>query len=561
MKKCILISDFTIDNFASILKNDKDTPAIDSYTAPFGQVIPVLIDSKHEVWNQEYDFAVIWTKPERVINSFNSLLEYKNIDIDTIIAEVDEYLGAINSMSGRVRNIFIPTWSIPMYNRGFGMLDMKSDFGITSILMKMNLRIADFFKSSSNIFILDSQKWIAPFGERAYNPKLWYMGKIPFSKSVFSEAAQDLKAALNGIEGLAKKLIILDLDDTLWGGIVGDDGWENLNLGGHNAIGESFVDFQKELKSLTNRGILLAIVSKNEESIALEAIGKHPEMVLREDDFAGWKINWNDKARNIVELVQELNLGLQSVVFLDDNPAERQRVKDALPEVYVPDLPKDKMRYVSTLINLRCFDSPSFSNEDQQRAQMYAAERKRKELKVSVGSVDEWIRSLETKIKIEPLTSSFIDRTCQLINKTNQMNLSTRRMTTSELIEWEGSEGNNLWTLRVSDKLGDSGLTGIISFKVVEKKAEVVDFILSCRVMGRRIEEIMVSHVVDKAKSLGISDITAVYLPTKKNKPCFDFWKRSGFDYDESTNIFSWSLDKEYPIHDLVEVELVDVSQ
>src|SRR5262249_53417094 len=158
----------------------------------------------------------------------------------------------------------------------------------------------------------------------------WYLGKIPFSNDVFKDAVSDVKTAIRGLSGQSKKLVILDLDDTLWGGIVGDIGWQDLVLGGHHPIGESLVDFQKELKALKNRGILLAVVSKNEESIALEAIRNHPEMVIKERDLVGWRINWNDKAANIADLVRELNIGLDSVVFVDDNPVERARVREAL---------------------------------------------------------------------------------------------------------------------------------------------------------------------------------------------------------------------------------------
>ena len=172
------------------------------------------------------------------------------------------------------------------------------------------------------------------------------------------EAAADIRAAFVGLRGAAKKLLVLDLDDTLWGGIVGDAGWENLRLGGHDPQGESFADFQRAIKNLKRRGVVLALVSKNEESVALEAIRNHPEMVLKEDDFVGWRINWTDKARNIAELATELNLGLQSVVFIDDNPVERARVREALPEVFVPEWPEDKLLYASAFGQLRCFDAP-----------------------------------------------------------------------------------------------------------------------------------------------------------------------------------------------------------
>src|SRR5262249_44027937 len=225
-----------------------------------------------------------------------------------------------------------------------------------------------------------------------------------FHSDVFVEAARDIKAALAGLGGAARKVVILDLDDTLWGGIVGDVGWQGLRLGGHDSVGEAFVDFQRHLKALTRRGILLAIASKNEEPVALEAIGSHPEMVLRAEDFAARRINWKDKAQNIVDLMADLNLGLQSAVFIDDNPVERARVREALPEVFVPDWPEARLLYSSTLVGLRCFDAPAISREDAERSRMYAAERQREDLKKQVQSIDAWLRSLETRARVEPLS-------------------------------------------------------------------------------------------------------------------------------------------------------------
>jgi HAD superfamily phosphatase (TIGR01681 family) len=198
-----------------------------------------------------------------------------------------------------------------------------------------------------------------------------------------------------GITGGARKLVILDLDDTLWGGVVGDIGWSNLRLGGHDPVGEAYRDFQLALKALTRRGILLAVASKNEERTALEAITSQPEMVLSLDDFAGWRINWNDKVQNIIALASDLNLGLEAAVFIDDNPAERARVREALPSLLVPEWPKSPLNYVAALGALDCFDAPFVSAEDRQRTAMYVSERKRKQLQDDVPSLETWLSILE----------------------------------------------------------------------------------------------------------------------------------------------------------------------
>ena len=551
----LLISDFTLDNLTLSFNNDQEVPLVEASAAPFGQVLPLLLDQHHPSWkDRTYEFAVVWTQPQAVIEGFHELLDHKPVDMKKLLAQVDEYSSALSKITQKVRFASVPTWVMPPYHRGLGMLEMKPGFGMASALMRMNIRLAENMDSESNIFVLDAHRWIARTGSRAFNPKLWYLAKIPFGNEVFVEAVKDIKAAISGIAGNARKLVIVDLDDTLWGGIVGDDGWENLRLGGHDYIGEAYVDFQLALKALSNRGVLLGIVSKNDELIALEAVDKHPEMVLRRNDFAGWRINWNDKAQNIVEMVEELNLGLQSVVYLDDSPVERTWVRESLPEVLVPELPEDKMLYRSMLLSLRCFDTPLLSGEDLSRTRMYVTERKRKDLKKSTRSLDEWLQSLEIKVSIETLSESNLKRAAQLLNKTNQMNLSTRRMTEKELAEWTRQGKRRLWLLCVSDKFGDSGLTGIVSLELEDHKGRIVDFILSCRVMGRKVEEAMISLVYEQAKSAGLEEIYADYIPTRRNRPCLDFWSRSGFEYDQEANRFSWPMDKGYSPPDSIQI-------
>lgn len=552
--KGLLISNFTIDNFAGYLHNNEDSPRVKSIIAPFDQVIHVLSDKDLDCWKDNVDFAVVWTQPESIIEHFNHLMNYKNVSIEKIFEEVDEYSSLLLGIRNRVKFVFVPLWVFPSYHGGLGILDMKIGVGISNTLMRMNLRLSENLDKASGVYLLNTQRWTNIGGKNAFNPKLWYMGKIPFGNEVFIESVKDIKSALRGITGDSRKLVILDLDDILWGGITGELGWENIRLGGHDPVGEAYVDFQRALKSLINRGILLGIVSKNEEAIALETIKKHPEMVLRLDDFAGWKINWQDKAQNVAELVSYLNLSLQSAVFIDNSPIERVRVREALPEVFVPEWPEDKMLYRSTLLSLHCFDSPSISKEDLGRTRMYVTERRRKDLKRKIGSLDQWLKSLRMKVKAEELNEINLQRTAQLLNKTNQMNLTTRRMTELELLDWARQPDHKFWVFRVSDKFGDSGLTGIVSLEVKNKIGKIVDFILSCRVMGRKIEETMLYTAIKYTQSIGLNEIYVRYIPTSKNKPCLEFWKKSGFMYD-GNYLFKWRVNDDYPIPDSVQIE------
>jgi len=552
--KCVLIGDFNMDTFAGCLNNDKDFPTVESIIAPFDQVIQVLNDESLECWTNKPDFAVIWTQPERNNQAFHRILNYEKVPVGLVLEEVDEYASLLRAVRDRVKTVIVPTWVLPSYQRGFGMLDMRTEIGISNTLMRMNLRLCERLADTPNIYLLDTQRWIGTVGKNAFNPKLWYLGKIAFGNEVFKEAIKDIKSAYRGISGSSKKLIIIDLDNTLWGGIVGDIGWENIRLGGHDYIGEAYVDFQKTLKSLTNRGILLGIVSKNDEVIALEAIRKHPEMVLRLDDFAGYRINWQDKAENIVDLVTDLNIDLQSVVFIDDNPVEQARVRDALSAVLVPEWPRDQMLYKSALLNLRCFDTPSITQEDAQRTKMYVIERQRKNFKDTCSSTNDWLKSLGTKVQMETINAVNLERTVQLFNKTNQMNLTTRRMTKLEMTNWVIQKNHKLWNFRVSDRFGDLGITGIISLELEDKNGRIVDFILSCRVMGRKVEETMLHIVIKYAQSIRLEELHARYVPTPKNKPCLEFWRSSGFSYDEKSNGFTWNLFNKYALPDCVEI-------
>ena len=359
----------------------------------------------------------------------------------------------------------------------------------------------------------------------AYNSKLWYLMKSPFSNEFYEQAISDIVSIFKTLKGLSKKLLILDLDNTLWGGIVGEDGWKNLRIGGHDYLGEAFKDFQHKIKSLKNHGILLALCSKNNESTAIEAITKHPEMVLKLEDFVSYKINWKDKAQNILEIAKELNLGLQSIVFFDDTPYERASVKEKLPEVTVPNLPIHPEDYSSFLSKLRYFDTSFISKEDKKRANLYKSEFKRIKLKQNLKSNSQWLKTLQLKVIIEKFKDENLLRIHQLLNKTNQMNLTTRRLSEKELKTWIDKPSNKLWSIKAKDKFGDYGIIGILSVSINNKLTKIEDFILSCRIVGRDIEKVMIEFIRDYCGVIKIEKIQGKYLKTKKNSLLFKCFK------------------------------------
>ncbi|HVP68490.1 MAG TPA: HAD-IIIC family phosphatase [Anaeromyxobacteraceae bacterium] len=546
----VLASDFTVDDLARHLADPSDPPVVHAEVAPFGQVAQTILAGPRA---DASDFLLVWTRPESAAPAFARALGGEAVEEGAVLEDVDRFCDLVAGGAGRWRAVFVATWTLPPHQRGFGFIDARAG-GCARLLAAMNLRLMDRLAASGNVYVLDASRWAVAGGPQAQNPRAWFLGKIAFGGGAFAEAARDVKAALRGLGGGARKLVVVDLDDTLWGGIVGDLGWENLRLGGHDAVGEALVAFQQGLATLKRRGVLLAIVSKNEESVALEAIRSHPAMVLRQDDFVAWRINWRDKASNLAEIVAELNLGLQSVVFLDDNPVERARVAETLPEVLVPDWPEDKLLYPSALGRLRCFDVPALSREDAERTRLYAEERKREALRQEVGSIDDWLVGLGTRVTVEPLGPSNLTRAAQLLNKTNQMNLATRRLTEQELVAWSGGDGRRLWTVSVSDRFGDAGLTGIVSVEADGAVCRVVDYLLSCRVMGRRIEEAMVHLAVETARTLNGRFVEAQLVPTAKNKPCLGFWQSSGFE-STAPNVFRWDVSVDYPVHRSIQLD------
>lgn len=520
-----LIADFNADVFARYLTNTL-RPAPRLEVTPFGQVHQSLAAERPA----DDGSTIVWARAEAAIASFGRAAELEDVRHEDVLAEVDAFADQLIRYSKSVRHLFVCAWTTAPGRRGYGLLDYRHGLGIASLVARMNIRLAERLSESLNVHILDTERWIREAGPKAPAPKMWYAGKVPFGNAVFEQAALDVAAALEGIAGTSRRLIVLDLDNTLWGGVVGENGAEGVTLGGHDHVGEAFVDFQRGLLALRRRGIQLAVVSKNDEPVAMDAIDRHPEMVLRRADLAGWRINWNDKARNVAELVAELNLGLASAVFIDDSAIERARVRETFPEILVPEWPSDPAQYRAALEALRCFDVPAISDEDRQRGSMYAAERERKASFERVGSLDDWLATLDIRVEAEPLSPANLKRAAQLFNKTNQMNMSTRRLTEQELVAWAAEPSRRLWTLTVSDRFGASGLTGIVSVEMDGETARLTDFLLSCRVMGRRVEESMLFLAESFAHAKGAREMVADFVPTKRNAPCLQFFEASGME-------------------------------
>jgi FkbH-like protein len=550
MTDVFVVSDFNAELVSRFIRVDHNGPALSVETAPYGQVFQTL---SAERLGSEAMTLFVWTRPEGIAAPFAALTEGEPVSIGRLLDAVDIFAEVVKHAAQRFRAVLVASWTRSESGRGFGLLDW-SEGGPARALARMNLRLADRLEGHSNVRLLDSQRWL-DVARPPRDARYWYAMKFPFTESVAHAAALDVKAAVRAFAGQARKLVVLDLDGTLWGGVIGETGWQGVRLGGHDAVGEAYVDFQKALKTLSARGVALGVISKNTEAVALEAFDHHPEMALRRSDLAGWRINWRDKAENFVELVQDLNLGLQSVVFIDDNPTERGRIAEAFPEVLVPDWPKDACQFADALRQLDCFDQPSLTDEDRSRVKMYVRERERTESQRASGSIEDWLNGLGVQVSIEAVDGANLARASQLANKTNQMNLRTRRITGPEFLCWlsEG-EGRQTLAIRVADRFGEIGLTGLISWELADDVLEIIDFVLSCRAMGRQIENLMVHLAVEAARAGGSSRVIAHLLPTSRNGPCREFWKGSGFDEPE-TNLFVWDATKPYPRPTFIAVE------
>jgi FkbH-like protein len=413
---------------------------------------------------------------------------------------------------------------LPSYERWIQTLTWRQGVGPANLLAKANLILAEKFAARRNIVLLDAGYWQASLGRPAHDPRMYAVAKILYSQNLFEKAAAEIKTVLRGSLGQGKKVIVCDLDNTLWGGVVGDDGPNSIKLGPPDPVGECFHAFQKTLKGLRSRGILLTICSKNDEEFALSVIEKHPAMALRKSDFVAWRINWRDKAGNLLALAEELNLGLDSFVFLDDSPQERDQVRQVLPQVYTPDLPASPSDLAPFLSSLSCFETPSVATEDFERTEMYQAERGRKEALELSGDLENWLGSLQIEVCVAPLRRESLARAAQLLNKTNQFNLSLRRLDEKSFWEWAEEPCNATYTFHVSDRFGDFGLAGLTSLSLAGSEARIVDFVMSCRVMGKKIEEALLGYALAQARAAGADRIMAARVDGPRNEPAKTFF-------------------------------------
>jgi len=527
-RRVLLVGDTTLDPLGRLLERGQDNLLLRTSAAPYGQVYQILLDATHAAWAFQPDVLVVWTAPQLTLPSLEKLLRFEFDSTaavhEAVLREAEQFADAVLRAAGRVGLVFVPTWLLPTHERWIQTLAWRHGVGITNLLARANLLLAERFSGLQNIVLLDAGYWQASLGRPAHDPRMYAVAKILYSQSLFEKAAAEMKAVLRGSLGLGKKVIVCDLDNTVWGGIVGDDGADKIKLGAPDPVGECFHQFQVALKALRSRGVLLAISSKNDEQFALSVIDQHPAMALRTNDFVAWRINWRDKAENLLSLAEELNLGLDSFVFLDDSPQERDQIRRVLPQVYTPDLPTSPSDLAPFVSSLSCFETTSLGKEDLERTEMYHAERSRKVVQDVGGDVETWLRSLDIKVQAAPLRRESLPRAAQLLNKTNQFNLSLRRLDEKTFWDWTEEPSHAAYTFNVSDRFGDLGLTGLASLSFAGSHAEIVDFVMSCRAMGKKVEEALLGYLLEQARMAGASRLTASPVDGPRNGPAKAFF-------------------------------------
>ena len=427
----------------------------------------------------------------------------------------------------------------------FGSLDRALPGTLRSLIDGINRELTAYVLGSGDV-LLDVAGLAETVGlANWHDTQLWNMGKFSFSDELIPLYADHVGRKVAAIRGKSGKVLVLDLDNTVWGGVIGDDGLEGIKIAQGDATGEAHLAVQRLALDLRQRGIVLAVSSKNTDEVARTPFEQHPEMLLKLNHIAVFQANWNDKATNIRAIAEELSLGLDSIVFLDDNPVERGLVRKLLPQVAVPELPDDPAYYARTLTAGGYFEAVAFATEDLKRAGFYQDNAKRASLQKLVGGVDAYLASLDMTITFQPFDPTGRARIVQLINKSNQYNLTTRRYTDPEVTEAENAPEVFTMQVRLMDIFGDNGMISVVICRPGGDRIWDIDtWLMSCRVLGRRVEHMVLREILEHARTTGIQKLTGTYRPSDRNKLVVDHYAKLGFAKvrEEDSGLTQWEL-------------------
>lgn len=526
---------------------------LDPFFSPFNQFEQLVLAPASDLYRFEPEVITLALRPEDWLagrlGRFTGTGEADRSSVrESIVDRLENLITGIRKNSSAP--IFL--WNMAEPARlAAGIADASLEFSEQQFIAEVNQGIAGLCRRNQNTWVFDFHRASCEFGlKNFYDLRLNYVARMPFSQGAQAHLARNHARCLALLKRRPKKCLVLDLDNTLWGGVVGEDGPNGIELG-EDYPGSAYLDFQRYLACLRSRGILLAIASKNNEKDALDALAGHPSSILRPEDFSELQIHWEDKASSIRNIAANLNIALDSITFFDDNPAEREWVKSQLPDVHVFETGTSPMNYIDVIESSGLFDTLILTPEDMERAELYRIERQRRISSRSFENPEEFLRSLDTIITHELLDpeSPKFRRVLQLLGRTNQFNLTTRRHSGDELQRLLETGGIGV-NISVSDRFGNHGLVGFAlavppSGHDSKEEWRIDTFLLSCRVMGRRIESALLRLLVDRVRERA-SDVAIIgeYIPTSKNGPSRNFYLEHAFEkIDESSTKVRYLLD------------------
>jgi FkbH-like protein len=541
-----VLADFATQHLVPILKvlAARNGTRLDVYEADYDQIDVDILNPQSGLYEFDPQYAAILVASEKLKSRF-----YESDDqgafAETSIGRFKNLWEVLRQHSAAT--VIQGTYVLPS-ERAFGNYELKAADSLGAAFAAVNHGLAEHARQVRNVLLCDVDHVAAEIGRRNwFDSRLWSLAKTPCRLEHLPLLAQNLVDIVLAASGQLCKCVVLDLDNTLWGGVIGDDGLSGIALGDFDE-GEAFVDFQKFLRELKRRGIILAVVSKNEKSNALLPFHEHPKMVLKEDDIAVFVANWENKADNIRLVRKVLNISFDSMVFLDDNPFERNLVRELLPDVVVPELPEDPSLYIEKIGSLNLFETASYSSADLQRPGQYREEAQRELDKTRHTNITDYLVSLDMKIKLERFKPFNLPRIAQLIQRSNQFNLTTRRYSEAVCESLMNDPQNAApFTLTLSDKFGDYGLISIVILKLKGAEIEIDEYLMSCRVLKRGVEQFAMNQIFDFAARKGAKRVLGHYVRTAKNEMVKSFFEDFGFEkisapVDGNTN---WELEIE----------------
>lgn len=540
--KVAILGNHTTTFFAKSLKNQLKLSefSADLFESDYDQIDITILDKDSDLYAFNPELIIIFESVLKLKDKFYSIKENTSKS-EFHQLETDIIQNRISSLkqNGSHAKIIYFTYEL-IDDELYGNLFSKIPHSLYKNIWKLNNNLLELSEREPDLYVFDINKYLKE--ETGYRDWTNFINSdLHYSLDTFAKISHHLTQFIKAFKGRFKKCLILDLDNTTWGGIIGDDGIENIQIGSLG-IGKAFTKLQKWAKNLKERGVILAICSKNNENIAKEPFEKHNEMILKLDDISIFVANWKNKADNIRYIQEVLNIGFDSMVFLDDNPAERAIVRESLPEVTVPELPEDPAYYMPYIESLNLFETVSYSENDKDRTKQYQQEAKRKKLIASVTNMDDYLKSLEMTGVISSFTLEDVPRIAQLTQRSNQFNLRTKRYTEANIIDFMKSETHLTYSVKLKDKFGDYGLISVIILEKKDKSYFVDTWIMSCRVLKRNVENYALNKITEDIKSRNIFNITGEYLPTPKNKLVEDLLDNLTFSKTELNNNYTLDL-------------------